>query len=145
MIIITDGENHEADPLPVAAAAAKDHIRIFTIGVGTKGGELISIKGEDGQETFLKDKQGRVVKSRLNEDLLKKIAAKAKGSFVKAASTQFGLDLIYDKKISQMEKKEIKSSRQKHYTERFQLPLMLALCFFVAEIFIPGRKRQGME
>jgi len=142
LIIITDGETHQGNPLPAVEKAKAKNIKIYTIGVGTKEGELIDVAQEEGQSSFLKDKQGRVVKSRLNEELLKDIAFKSEGTYIKSTPTQFGLDLIFKNKIAQLEKRQSTSKMEKHLIERFQLPLVFALLLIFIEPFIANRKNR---
>lgn len=141
LIIISDGENHEGDPEEAAKLAKEEGIRIFTVGVGTPEGELIEIFDEEGKRTFLKDRDGNVVKSRLDEGTLQKVALLTGGSYVRATATNFGLDLLYDKKIAQMQKEVFKSEIRKDYEERFQIPLLIALLLLAIEPLISRRKR----
>ena len=142
LIIITDGESHEGNPEEIAKRAAQTGIRVFCIGIGTREGELITLTDESGKRTFLKDRDGQVVKSRLDEVILQKIALVTGGSYVRTSGAEFGLDLIYNEKIAQMEKKELESKLQKRYEERFQIPLLIALFLIVVEAFISDRKRE---
>ncbi len=141
LIIITDGEDHEGDPVKAAEAAQKQGIKIFCIGIGTNEGELIPETDESGNKAFLKDNSGAVVKSRLNESALQKIALATGGSYVRASSKEFGLELIYKEKLSQMEKRELESKMAKQYEERFQIPLFLAFLLLGAELLISDRKK----
>lgn len=141
LIIITDGESHEGNPEEIAKRAAQSGIRVFCIGIGTKEGELIALTDETGKRTFLKDRDGQVVKSRLDEVILQKIALATGGSYVRTSGAEFGLDLIYKEKIAQMEKKELESKLQKRYEERYQIPLLVALLLIIVEAFIGDRKR----
>ncbi|MFA4993217.1 MAG: VWA domain-containing protein [Candidatus Omnitrophota bacterium] len=140
LVIITDGEDHEGDPEQAAEEAKKEGIRIFCIGIGTKEGELIPVTDETGQKGFLKDSQGNVVKSRLDESALQKIALKTGGVYVRATNAEFGLDLIYRERIAKMEKRELEAKMNKHYEERFQIFLWLALLLLTAGNFISDRK-----
>lgn len=142
LVIITDGENHEGDPLKLAEEAQKEGINIFCIGIGTPEGELIPIVDAQGSKSFLKDKDSNVVKTRLNEEILQRIALSTGGSYVKATPLDFGLDLIYDKKISKMEKKELEARMTKLYEDKFQIFLLLALALFVLEFFITTYKNE---
>ncbi len=141
VVIITDGENLEADPMVMVDKAKEKGIKIFTIGVGTQEGELIQFVNDQGQVDFLKDSQGNFVKSRLNESLLQKIALATSGLYVRASGTQFGLNLIYDQEISKFEKKDFQSKSERRYYERFQFPLTVALLFLILEIVYLPRKR----
>jgi len=141
LIIITDGEIHEGDIKKAAVYAAENKITIYSIGVGTTDGELISILDETGKTSFLKDSKGQVIKSRLNEEVLKSIALETKGTYIKSTPTQFGLEVIYNNKIAAMDKKEMNSSMEKIFLERFQLSLLLALCLLVVESCITNRRK----
>ncbi len=141
LIIITDGEDHEGDPVKAAELAQKEGIKIFCIGIGTNEGELIPVADESGNKGYLKDRSGAVVKSRLDETTLQKIALTTGGSYVRASSREFGLDLIYKEKLSEMEKRELESKMAKQYEERFQIPLALAFLLLAAEFIISDRRR----
>lgn len=140
LILITDGEDHEGDPIKAAELAKKEGVTIFAIGIGTKEGELIPITDAQGKAGFLKDKNGNIVKTSLDEETLKKIALMTDGSYVRATSSEFGLELIYDEKLSKFEKTEIESKMQKHYEERFQIPLVIGLIFLFFEMLISDRR-----
>ncbi len=142
LVIITDGEDHEGELTKITERAKKEGIKIFCIGIGTREGELIPVVNDKGRKTFLKDKDGNFVKSRLNERLLQKIALATHGSYVRATGAEFGLDLIYEQKLSRMQKRDIEGRMAKKYKERFQIPLALAFLLLLIEPFlIPVRKK----
>jgi Ca-activated chloride channel family protein len=140
LVLITDGEDHEGNPLEAAEEAREEGIKIFCIGIGTKEGELIPITDERGRRVFLKDRNGNVIKTRLDEATLQKIALNTGGSYVRASGAEFGLDLIYEKKLSKMEKRELKARMQKRYEDRFQIPLFLAIMLLLLEPFVSERR-----
>lgn len=140
LVIITDGEDHEGNPLELAEKAKEMGIKVFTIGIGTKEGELIPVVDSAGNRSYLKDRKGNVVKTRLDEATLQDIALTTGGSYVKATNTEFGLDAIYEEKLSGMEKREIENKMVKKYYERFQIPLLLVLLFLCIEPFIRERR-----
>lgn len=141
LIIITDGEDHEGDPVKLAELAQKDGIKIFCIGIGTNEGELIPITDESGNKGFLKDRSGAVVKTRLDETTLQKIALATGGSYVRASNKEFGLDLIYKEKLSEMEKRELETKMAKQYEERFQIPLLAAFLLLGLEFLLSDRRK----
>lgn len=145
LIIITDGEDHEGDPVKAAELAQKEGIKIFCIGIGTSGGELIPVTDESGNKAFLKDRSGAVVKSRLDEATLQKIALTTGSSYVRASSKEFGLDLIYKEKLSEMEKRELETKMAKQYEERFQIPLGIAFLLLAAEFLLSDRRKERYE
>ena len=140
LILVTDGEDLEGNALEAAEAAKKDAITIFCIGIGTGEGDLIFKVNDQGQREYIKDSAGNAVKSRLDEELLKKIALATGGSYVHAAPTEFGLNLLYQEKFSKMEKSESASTMNKRYEERFQIFLGIALLCLAVEQLISDRK-----
>ncbi|MBP7215954.1 MAG: VWA domain-containing protein, partial [Candidatus Omnitrophica bacterium] len=135
LILISDGEDHEGDPFAAAQEAKNAGIVIFTIGVGSTDGDLIFVE-ESGGKKFLKDESGNAVKSRLNEEALEKIALITGGSYIRSTPTAFGLDMLYEEKLSKFEKQEFEGKMKKHFTERFQIPLALACLLLVMEVFL---------
>ncbi|MGB2706336.1 MAG: VWA domain-containing protein [Candidatus Omnitrophota bacterium] len=140
LVIITDGEDHEGDPVRAAEAARKEKIKIFCVGIGTGEGELIPVKDETGQRVFLKDREGDVVKTRLDEAALERIARITGGIYVRARGAEFGLDTLYRERFSKMEKRVFGETLTKRYRERFQIPLFVAFLLLAAEIFITERR-----
>lgn len=141
IILITDGENHEDDPLQAAAVAKKEGIVIYTVGVGKKDGSYIKIKDESGQDRLLKDRQGQVVKSKLDEITLNKIALETGGLYTPAYGTRWGLEKIYNDSIAKIEGSAYKTQRVKRYVNRYQIPLFIAMIFITVESFLLDRKR----
>jgi Ca-activated chloride channel family protein len=140
IILITDGEETESDALAAAEEASKQGARIYSIGVGSVEGELIPLR-EDGKLDFLKDKEGKAVKSRLNEATLRELALKTGGICVRSAAGDFGLDTIYEKGILQLRREEYEARLQKKFFERFQWPLGVAVVLLVIEMFLTDRRR----
>lgn len=136
LIIITDGEDHEGGVAESAQKAYKQGVRIFCIGVGTERGEFLYVAGEKGKKILLEDKFGKPVISKLNEDILKRIAAICNGAYVHVTATDFGLELIYDTKLANIEKRETKSKMEKKYIERFQIFLTIALALLLLREFV---------
>jgi Ca-activated chloride channel family protein len=140
IVLITDGEQTEGDALAAADEAAKAGVKIYAIGVGTTEGELIPVREEGKPTEFVKDRDGEVVKSRLDEETLKQLALKTGGIYVRSAAGDFGIDTIYDRGIAQLQRKEFGARIQKQYFERFQWPLGLAFVLLVVESFVSERR-----
>ena len=134
IIIITDGENHEDDPVAAAKQAAEMGIRVFTIGVGSPEGKPIPMDGE-----LLKDKEGNIVVTRLDEKVLQEVAAAGNGVYVRAGNSEFGLNPIIDD-IRKMEDEKYSSVVFEEYDEQFMYFLGIALLFFVIEMLIGDRR-----
>lgn len=134
IVVITDGENHEDDPVAAARQAAEMGIRVFTIGVGSPEGKPIPMNGE-----LLKDKDGNIVVTRLDEKVLKEVADAGNGVYVRAGNSEFGLNPIIDD-IRKMEDEKYSSIVFEEYDEQFMYFLAIALVLFVIEMLIGDRK-----
>ena len=134
IIVITDGENHEDDPVAVAKEAADAGIKIYTIGVGSVEGQPIPVDGG-----LLKDKDGQIVVTRLDEETLMQVAEAGGGTYVRAGNDEFGLTPIIND-IRKMEDEEFNSIVFEEYDEQFMYFLGIALFFFVLEMLIGERK-----
>jgi len=135
VVLITDGEGHEGD-LDAAIARAKERgVRIFTVGIGTTEGELIP--GEGG--AFFKDRKGQVVKSRLDETTLERIAVDTGGVYLHAAGAGLGLPDLYRDHIAKLDKRELESTLERRFELRYQVPLGLAFLLLLLEPLIGVR------
>jgi len=142
LILITDGEDHEGQPLEAAQEAKKEGIKIFTIGIGQEGGAPIPLR--DGSGGFKKDRRGDMIISHLDETTLQKIALETGGSYVRSVTGNMDLDKIYKEDIKQhTEAKQLTSTRQRRWEERFQWFIFGALLFIAIEFFVSERKRAG--
>ncbi len=142
LIIITDGEDLEGGVDEAVERAKQDNVMISCVGIGTPEGELIPLKGEEGKKGFLKDAEGNVVKTRLDEETMKKIALSTGGVYVRSTGAEFGLDLIYEEKLSKLEKQDFESKMEKQYNERFQIPLAIAFVLLLLEPMLGDRRRE---
>ena len=136
IIVITDGENHEDDALDAARQAAELGIKIYTIGVGSLRGQPIPMNGE-----LLKDKDGNIVVSRLDENTLKQIAEEGHGAYVHAGNEEFGLNPIIDD-IKKMEAEKYNSIVFEDFDEQFMYFFGAALVLFVLEMLIGERRHK---
>ena len=134
IIIITDGENHEDDPVAAAEQAAEMGVRVFAIGVGSPEGKPIPMDGE-----LLKDKDGNIVVTRLDEKVLQEVAQAGNGVYVRAGNSEFGLNPIIDD-IRRMEDEKYSSIVFEEYDEQFMYFLAIALFFLVLEMLVGDRR-----
>jgi Ca-activated chloride channel family protein len=140
LILVTDGEDHEGDPLRAARQAAEDGVRIYAIGVGTREGELVPVRGEGGDMDYLKDRSGNIVKTRMDETTLEKVALITDGKYYRSTSSGIELDRVYQD-ISRMEQRELSSRRLTQFEDRYQYPLFLAVACFAAEALLSDRRK----
>jgi Ca-activated chloride channel homolog len=142
MIIITDGENHEDDPVAAAEEAAKAGIIIHTIGIGSEQGVPVPLI-TGGHKDFLKDVDGNTVITKLDEDILKKIALSTNGNYVRANNSNIGLDEIFSE-IRKMKKQELESTIYTEYNDQFQIFAAIALFMLIIEFIIMDRKNRKL-
>jgi Ca-activated chloride channel family protein len=142
LIIITDGENHEDDPVSAAEEAAKAGIIIHTIGIGSEQGVPVPIT-TGGRKDFLKDIDGNTVITKLDEEILKKTALAANGSYVRANNSNIGLDEIYNE-IRKMKKQELESTMYTEYNDQFQIFAAIFLVLLILEFIIMDRKNRKL-
>lgn len=142
LIIITDGENHEDDPVSAAEEASKAGIVIHTIGIGSTDGVPIPVFIK-GKKDFLKDVDGNTVISKLDEEILKKIAIAGNGSYVRASNSNIGLDEIFSE-IRKMKKQELESTMYTEYNDQFQIFAAISLILLIADFIIMERKNRRL-
>jgi len=142
LIIITDGENHEDDPVAAAEDAQKAGVIIHTIGIGSSEGVPVPVT-TGSRRDFLKDQDGNTVITRLDEEVLKKIAMNAKGSYVRASNTNIGLDEIFGE-IRKMKKEELESTMYTEYNDQFQIFAALSLILLLVDFIVMDRKNRKL-
>ncbi len=134
IIVISDGENHEDDPVAAAKQAAEIGIKVYTIGVGSAEGQPIPM-----DSGLLRDKDGEIVVTKLDEETLRKVAAAGGGAYIHAGGEEFGLTPIIDD-IRRMEDEEFGSIVFEEYDEQYMYFFGIALLLFVIEMLIGERK-----
>ena len=135
IILITDGEDHEGDVVEAAKAIAEQGIRIYCIGVGTPQGKPIPLPGGG----VMKDRDGEIVVSHLNEDILQEIAGIGGGKYVHAGNAEFGLNPIIDD-IRTLDKEQFNSVVFEDYDEQYMYFFAIALFFLILEFLVPETK-----
>lgn len=141
LILITDGEDLGGDGITEAQVAAKDGVKIFTVGVGSATGSLIPVPGGNGGADFVKDDNGNPVKSHLDEATLKKIAEVTGGMYQPLGPQGEGLTKIHDQGLAQFTRQDLSSRQVKVPLEKFYWVLLVALACFVSEMLIGNRRR----
>lgn len=139
IIVITDGENHQDDAVAAARAAHEKGIVVHTVGMGLEQGAPIPERGKPGQ--FMKDGQGNVVISKLDENTLQQIAKAGEGLYVRASNSDVGLTQLLDE-VNQMEKTLMEERIYSDYAEKYQYFLLVGLFFIFVEFMILGRRNK---
>jgi Ca-activated chloride channel family protein len=142
MIIITDGENHEDDPVKNAEEASKAGIIIHTIGIGSTEGVPVPVTA-NGKTDYLKDIDGNTVITKLDEDILKKIAITTNGKYVRASNSNIGLDEIFGE-IRKMKKQDLESTMYTEYNDQFQIFAAIALFLLMVDFILMERKNRRL-
>lgn len=141
ILLLTDGEDTESEPLQVAEEAARLNIKIYAVGVGSRSGELIPQVDDQGKVLgYLKDNEGKYVTSRLAEDMLSQLAAKTGGEYIRAEGSRFGVEAI-QAALSGLKRTENEARLVKQYDEVFEAFLLPAFLLLVGEACVNGRRR----
>ena len=141
IVILTDGEDHEGDPVKAASEASEEGVLVYTVGLGTRQGQPIPEPGTfNGNTRYMRDRQGQTVVSRLEEDTLKAIARAGRGRYFRAGGNPSAADSIASE-LSDLQKTSVESAFETRRIERFQLFLAAALIALVAAELIPDRIR----
>ena len=137
-----ESEDHDNESAVKAAEeAAKKGVRIYTIGMGLADGAPIPEFNAAGQQIgYRKDRQGNTIITRLDENMLKRIATAGNGLYVRASNSNVGLERIYAD-IDKLDKSEIETKAFTDYEDQFQWFVGAAIFFLLLEVFVSsGRK-----
>jgi Ca-activated chloride channel family protein len=141
LVMFTDGEDNDEGALAAAKKAADAGLKIFTIGIGTAAGDLIRVTDANGNSDYVRDEQGNVVKSHLNESLLQQIAGAAGGFYLplRGADT---INTLYERGLEPLPKSEGQEKLVRRFHDQYKWPLAAAMLLLLAEMFLPERKRE---
>ena len=138
IVLITDSENHEDDAVSAADAATEKGIHFNIVGIGLPKGSPIPLAGSNN---YMKDNNGNVVITMLNEQMCQEIAAAGKGMYVRADNSNSALKAL-QKEIDKMKKTELDSKVYSEYDEQFQMVAWIALLLLIVELLIFDRKNR---
>jgi Ca-activated chloride channel family protein len=141
LVLLTDGEDLEAEGIAAAKDAAKDGVKIYTVGVGTAAGEMVPTSEEESETSYVKDDKGETVRSRLDEHTLRDIAGATGGMYEALGARGEGLTTIYDKGLAHFARHDLSSRRAKVYLEQFHWALLAALACFISSMLIGTRRK----
>lgn len=140
IIIITDGENHEDDAVSAAKEAVDNGIIVHTVGMGLPQGSPIPVS-RGSQTEYLRDQEGNVVITRLDEIMLEEISSAGNGVYVRANNAQVGLNVLFDE-INKLEKEELDTLVYSEYDDQFQYFFAIGILLLIFEFFIQERKNR---
>jgi Ca-activated chloride channel family protein len=144
LVLFTDGEDNDEGALEAAQNAAKEGLKIFTIGIGSAEGTLVQSTDANGNTDYVRDEKGQVVKSKLNEQLLQQIAVATGGFYLplRGANT---IDNLYEAGLAPIPKSEGKGKMIRHYHEQYKWFLAIAILVLIAEMLFPERRREARK
>ncbi|OLD66115.1 MAG: hypothetical protein AUI52_05290 [Acidobacteria bacterium 13_1_40CM_2_68_10] len=145
LVLITDGEDHEGNVAAAAGAAAAEGITIYTVGVGSPGGEPIPLRNARGDIIgYKEDRDHRKVTSRLGETDLETVALATGGRYFRSTPEGLELHRVYEE-ISRMDQRTLSGRTMSAYEERYQFPLGTAILFLLVEAALGERRRAGTQ
>ena len=144
LVIISDGEDHKDLNLDVAKAAAKEGIKIFTIGVGSEKGGPIPLKRNGVVMRYKKNQKGETVITKLNPNTLTAIAEEANGLFIQGQNTKQVTEKIAEI-LNKLEKKEFEAKEFSEFKDQFQWFLGLGLFFLILDVLFLERKTAWLK
>ncbi|GAA0714907.1 VWA domain-containing protein [Aquimarina litoralis] len=144
LFIISDGEDHEGNIGSIAEDAAKEGIKIFTIGVGTTKGGPIPIKRNGIVQTYKKNNQGETVITKLNTTILQEIAEEANGVYIDGTNTNEVIENVTEL-LQGMDKKEFEAKQFADFKDQFQWFLGAGLLLLFLDVFLLERKTSWVK
>jgi Ca-activated chloride channel family protein len=131
VIVITDGENHEGGAEEAALKASENGHKVFILGIGTaKGGRIPT-----GGGNFLRDRDGQVVVTKLNEEMAMNIAKAGNGLYLQVDNTNDAQKILSDQ-LDKMNKEEMTTEMYTGYEELFLYPITLAIILLFMDLII---------
>lgn len=141
IILITDGDELYGNSTKALETLKKYKIPLFVVGIGDPTGDgLIKMTDANGKTILMRDSKGELIKSRLNEPQLKKLASKTKGIYVRSTETNPEISPIM-KRIRKLVPKEFEKGNNKRPIERFHYPLFAAVLLLLIRLGIGERRK----
>ncbi len=144
LILISDGEDHNNTDAKIAEEAAKEGIKVYTIGIGTKKGAPIPVKIRGQIAGYKKDRKGEVVITKLNEDILKKLAESGNGKYLLGNNTNKTVEYVSEM-LKNADKKEFETKNFSDYKDQFQWFVGLGILFLLFDTLMFNRKTKWIE
>ena len=130
IIVITDGENHEGGAEEAAKAVAEAGVKVYVMGIGTaKGGRIPTGKPNE----FLRNREGEIVVTKLNEPMAQSIAAAGNGTYIRVDNTNSAQEYI-ESELDKLTKDEVKSEVYTKFKEQYSAVALIALLLLIADI-----------
>jgi Ca-activated chloride channel homolog len=144
IVLITDGEDHEGNIDAAVDEAKSKDVALYAIGFGSPAGVPIPVYDDNGKQTgFMKDNQGNIVLTKLDEEILKSVTEKGNGKYYRGSNGQDELNEIYND-LAKIQQSEYGSKKITEYEDRFYYFLIPAIIILIAEILISSNKSKWL-
>ncbi len=151
MVLVTDGEDLEGDPVNVAENCAREGTRIDVVQIGGRAPEPIPDVGADGKAKGVRrDDEGKPLTTELSaegEAQLARVAQTTGGTIVRAQHGATGIDQVA-RALQKMMREELSEKVETVYAEEFAWPLGVAVVLLLIEALVseaPRRRRAPPE
>lgn len=138
LIVISDGEDHDANAVDAARKAAEEGVVIHTIGVGSTMGATLF---DPATRSAKLDENGNPVITKLNEDALREVAAAGRGTYSLLENTDGVAAKLIDA-LEGMEQKNLGGVMFTDYTSYFQYFLVVGILLLMIEWLVPGARKE---
>ena len=136
IIQVTDGEDDDSGLHVLIEKAKKHKTKIYTIGIGDPEGARIPIKDQQGYTDFLKDENGNIVITKLDENTLQYIADETGGEYINLSENKDSIFKILQIAHS-LDKAKDEASREVQREEKYQIFLFIAFILFCFAVYLP--------
>ena len=140
LVLITDGEDLAKGGVQKAEDLAKQGVVVFAVGVGTPAGAEIQMINEQGRPEFVRDSNNQIVRSRLDEPILRHIAETTKGSYFPLGPLGEGLAKV-GLALEAITTTSATAPARKLGVDRFYVPISIVLILLVMESLVGTRRR----
>lgn len=146
IVLISDGGDQESYPLKAARLAAERSVKIIAVGLGDPNkGARIPLPDRGRGARYVTDETGQVVRTKLEQDLLREVALASGGAYVPAGTQAYDLGRVYDEHLANLTRGAISTERRRRYREQFQPFALLGLALLALEMLIPAHGRPPRE
>jgi Ca-activated chloride channel homolog len=137
LVLITDGETHDDQAVNAAKELASKGVIINTVGIGSVTGTTIT---DETTGTVKTDASGSPVISKLNEAILKDIAATGSGTYVHLQDVALSAKAITSQ-FATANKKAVVDTSLLNYNTLYMWVAVPMLLLLLADVFFPDRKK----
>lgn len=145
MIIVSDGEDHETNPVAAAQQASDEGIRVFTVGVGSEDGARIPVRDQNGNlREYLTDRNGQVVVTKLQDEQLREIARAGGGQYIRY-SGEGSVAAELSRAVDSFDDEALSSVLRAEYVDRPMFFLIPSAVFLLAFLMLGGVRRRRTQ